>query len=58
MERNLYADKPAGGSDWPDTPQGRQFAWAREQLDLILRRFKAVRSAAAFNPRNPPKIGT
>jgi hypothetical protein len=56
MERNLSERKPAGGSEWPDSPEGRR--WTKLKATLIAQRpgVRALGAAAGFDPRHPPKV--
>lgn len=56
MERNLVLKKPAAGDEWPNTPQGVLWAGQARDLTEIRRKMVALRAAAAYDPKHPPKL--
>lgn len=55
MERAFANRQEPQGSEWPNTPQGK--LWAKVDADIakLVLTLKALTSAAAYDPKHPPK---
>ena len=55
MTRRMDLGGLPEGDRWAEEPQGRQWADLRETLETLERRLKAMKLAAGYDPKNPPK---
>jgi hypothetical protein len=55
MERNIALRKPPAGSAYNDGPQGKAFDRIEDRLASAYKSLGALRAAASYDPRHPPK---
>lgn len=55
MTRRMDLDGQPEGDRWAETPQGRQWHALREELQRVDRRLMAMKAAASYDPKHPPR---
>lgn len=53
MERNLAEGRPAGGTEWPETPEGKRWLALKAAIASQRAGAKALAVAAGFDPKHP-----
>jgi hypothetical protein len=56
MTRRMDLGGTPDGDRWVEEPQGRQWADLAEKLEALETRLRAMKTAAGYDPKHPPKM--
>lgn len=56
MTRRMDLGGPPEGDKWVETPQGRNWRAAADEIEALQKRLRAMKAASGFDPKHPAKV--